>query len=505
MRSALRSLLFLAAAFLGLLRSPIAETQRPLDDARIQHGLVLLRITPAYYNQAAPWIREAADSYSALGLVASGERILALADQLQDASLIELQQVGSYRRSLAHIELSDSEANLAILRAEDPQFFQGLRPLPLGDGMRPGLDLTAVKIDTMFRVYRENNRVKELNAQTQSGVTVLPMAAFRTTDPFFSGITICGPTVCGLIRSADRERRTEAIPGPVIQAFLERSRELRSYAGFASQGFVLSELTDPALRELLKAGASGGALVARVVPGSSAAGQMLPGDVVLSIDGKRIDELGYYEQAGLGRQLAPLALALDGRGALRKPGDSVALVILRNGERRTLRLQLRRYTGEGERIRSRSEDAPSYLIENGLVFVEFTVSAAHSIFGAEWPTRAAELGFLYRTRRFYESGAAADRIILVSAVLPDEASRSYDRLAGAILRSVNGQPAADLRQLKKKLDEMEAAGTDTAVAEFSGERIIYLDLKNRRTIGQRILARYSIPAADNLSESAQRR
>ncbi len=500
------------AAFLLALASvsPIPSAPRrsasvALSDQDIQRGLVLLRITPLFYNQAAPWIQEGGESYSALGLVVAGGRILALADQLRDASLVEVQNSLSARRSLARIELSDEEINLALLRPEDPQFLRGLSPLAMGGALAPGQDVVAVKIDTLFRVYRETNRIKELNAQTRTGFTVLPIAAFRTTDPFFSGLTLCGGRVCGLIQSADRERRTEAIPTSVVQAFLQRATTPATYSGFVSMGFGLAELADPVLRERLgAAGQQGGALVTRVTPGASAYGALRAGDVLLSLDGRSIDEQGFYEHPGLGRQQASLLLAA-GRDGLRSPGQQVAAVVLRDGVKQSLSVRLRRYSGEGERIPSRSAGQPAYVIENGLVFVEFTAGAARQIFGNEWETRAIEFGFLYRTRRFYEKEGERDRILVLSAVLPDEANRSYDQFGGSVLETVDGKPVTGMKDLYDRIQELSDAGREYVAIGFSGDRILYLDLKNRQAINRRILQRYSIPAGSSFELDDQRR
>ena len=106
-----------------------AETDRePPLDLSIRKSVVLVRITPIFYNYAIPWVKQPGQSYTVVGLVMPGKKILVLANDIRDAALLEVTRYSSYERSLAKVDLLDIEANLALLSVEDESFFDNLLP-----------------------------------------------------------------------------------------------------------------------------------------------------------------------------------------------------------------------------------------------------------------------------------------------------------------------------------------------------------------------------------------
>lgn len=479
-----------------------AESITPLD-LSIRKSVVLVRISPIYYNYAIPWVRQGGSSYTVVGLVLPGKRILVLANDIRNAALLEVTRYSSYERSLAKVELLDIEANLAMLSVADDSFFDDLLPLPVASqDPAPGGTVSAVKIDSVFRVYREQLRVKEVNASADFGFTHLPVTVFRSSEPFQNGgVLLCEERhICGFIGYSDKEKRTESIPPSTFDAFRKRAsgsgRE--PYKGFVSQGFVLDQLVDPVQREYYRLPKKlRGALVSRVVPGTSAYGVLQPEDVLLSIDGVSVDDLGFYEDPRFGRQHALLlGNRRPGSFKKRRPGDTVPVRVFRKGKERTVQMKLRAYSGRAERIPWLVSGQPEYLVENGLLFLEMSVPLVRQLYGKAWQRSAIELAELYQRRRFYEQ-PGDDRIVLLAGVLPDPVTRGYGELRGAPIVSLEGKPVRNLREMRETILKLKAKGQATARLQLSGGQPIYINIADRDVINARVNKRYQIPASSS--------
>lgn len=476
-----------------------AETDRePPLDLSIRKSVVLVRITPIFYNYAIPWVKQPGQSYTVVGLVMPGKKILVLANDIRDAALLEVTRYSSYERSLAKVDLLDIEANLALLSVEDESFFDNLLPLPTGEDPAPGDAVTAVKVDQVFRVYREKLQIKEVNASADFGFTHLPVTVFRSSEPFQNGgILLCGVRhVCGFIGYSDQEKRTESIPPSTFEVFRKRA-SADVYAGFVAQGYVLDALVDPVQREYYRMPKSvRGALVSQVIPGTSAFGVLKPEDVLLSLDGVAVDDLGFYEDAQFGRQNA-LLLGNRSPHGIRRPGDTVKVRVFRDGKEQTLDMPLRAYSGRAERVRWLIQGQPEYLLENGLLFLEMSVPLLRQLYGKAWQRSAIELAEIYQDRRFYDHPGQDDRIILLAGALPDPVTRGYEELRAAPVVALNGKPIANLKQMREKILELKRSGQEIVQLELSGGQPVYLNIKDRDTINSRINERYQIPASSS--------
>lgn len=504
---------WLALGLLGLAAAPVTAPGGPAAslqatdlenngralplDLSIRKSVVLVRITPIYYNYAIPWVKQPGQSYTVVGLVVPGKKILVLANDIRNAALLEVTRYSSYERSLAKVERLDIEANLALLSVGDEAFFDNLLPLPAGRDPAPGGSVTAVKIDQVFRVYREKLQIKEVNASADFGFTHLPVTVFRSSEPFQNGgILLCEVRrVCGFIGYSDQEKRTESIPPSTFEVFRKRAQS-REYSGFVAQGYVLDQLVDPVQREYYRLPESvRGALVSQVVPGTSAYGVLKPEDVLVSIDGVAVDDLGFYEDKQYGRQHA-LLLGNRGPDGVRAPGEVVAVQVFRDGALRSVQMKLRSYSGRAERIPWLVQGEPDYLVENGLLFLEMSVPLVRQLYGKAWQRNAIELAQIFQEKRFYEK-PGDDRIVLLAGALPDPVTRGYEDLRGSPVVALDGKPIHNLKQMRETILERKRAGESIVRLELSGGQPVYLNIKDRDAINRRVNKRYQIPRSSS--------
>ena len=460
-----------------------------IAEGDIQRGLVRIRVSPVQYSYARPWILESGEEFTITGLVLPGNRILVIGSDVRNGNFLEASRFDSYQKYPAQKLLVDMEANLAILTVDRPEFFTGLSPIPMGEDPQTDDDLIAIRTSDLFRVYREAVHVIEIASNADYGLTHLPGAGFNSDDAFRTGGMLIKNCKLSAYVGYSGAKRVEAIPASTMRAFVERAAE-KKYAGFPAQGFQYREMVDPVLREYYGLAESmHGVFVSRVMPGTSAWGVLKKEDILLSIQGVRLDDRGYYKDPDLGRQRLHMLIIRDG-SRIRKPGERIKLEIFRDGQRQNVEMTLRVNEGLAERINWLVDGQPPYHIESGFVFLELSVPYLREAYGNNWRNRGDELTYLYNTSRYYDL-PGDDRIVVIGSVLPDEANRGMERMTAGRVRAINGEPLRNLAHLRKIIRERDSKKGLVRV-DLEDGRIFYLDTENRSSINRRIAQRYHI-------------
>jgi len=234
------------------------------------------------------------------------------------------------------------------------------------------------------------------------------------------------------------------IPTEVVRHFLTDVRDGR-YDGYPELGAFTSTLESPAARRRAGLAASeSGVRVDTVMPRSSADGHLLPGDVILAIDGHPIANDGTVARDGVRLSYGVL---LDAPQA----GGSVRISLLRDGERLERELLMTPYAPI-RRLGNRYDEAPRYYVYAGLVFVPLEREMLET-FGDAWAYKA-EKQLLYEFfTRFLEE---PERILMEPVVLlrrldhPVNANTPWSR--NLVVSKVNGRPIRGLADLIEAIE-----------------------------------------------------
>jgi hypothetical protein len=243
-------------------------------------------------------------------------------------------------------------------------------------------------------------------------------------------------------------------------------------------GVGTQDLESPALRA--RCGLTGretGALVMAVNHGAPAWEKLQSGDVILAIDGQPIaNDLSVASPHGA--RLTWVALLSE-----KQADDPVKLRLVRNGERleTTVRLHPWQPLVPGPHM----SDVTRYRIFGGAVFQPLTVDYLR----IDPETADHALVALYQQGNL-RTPARAEAIIL-SQVLPGEASRGYFEWFDEIVSRVQGQTPRDMAHLNEIIDS--ATGSWLEVEMASGARLV-LDLDECRRATPEILERFAIAA-----------
>lgn len=464
-------------------------------------SILRVNITSQGYNFALPWQKQRPNTRRGLGALLSENRVLVTAELAQDATYIELEQAASGKRITAKVEAVDYEINLAtIIPDADPgDFFRDMQPLELATSLKPSatlevwqfeangspvsstVDFNRVDLgpyfleDQFFLLFQANGAV-----QYRSGTFTLPVIH----EGKLAGM---------LVRYNSRDQVSDILPAAIVDRFL-KDAATPPYEGLPGFGVRMAPTLDPQLRSFLKLDAeNGGILITDVTPGfSAAAAGVQKGDVVVEMNGFKIDARGSYQDPDYG---------LLGSGHLARGkalvGDIMKLKLIRNGQPIDLDVALQRKQASDYLIDPYVFDRqPRYYILGGVLFQELTLPFLQ-LAGKEWRERASfRLVYAQANPEDYLKDGRR-KLVFISGVLPAPCTIGYERMSGLIVNQINGKDITDLQSLVEAVKHPSNGIHRIDVVD--GPRTIYLDDAQARLDNAEFLpARYRITALENL-------
>ena len=464
----------------------------PAGASALRAAIVSVRVTGQDWNPRAPWEKQPPWTRTVTGLVVPGHRILVASTAFGNHILVEAQKLGSEARTVARVALVDQEGPLALVEVDDPAFWQGLEPLPIAARAptEGALSIHRWQRSGLLDAYPATVRQVRSGRHGLSQTSLLTLEVATSAEGLGdSEVVVADGRVVGLVtgRSGDT---FAALAAPVLGQFLEGARD-GQWPGFARAGLSWQELTNPALREWLglREGETGVRLL-QVTPNGSAGGVLKPGDVLLEVDGAKLDATGRYEHPVYGRMLFA-QIFTDGR----KPGDALAARVLRDGQRLTVTLPLRRMQPEQDKVPPyQFGRGPDYVVVGGLVFQELTrpYLAAYG----DWARRAPPR-LLVALDREAEVTAEERRLVLLSAVLPDAANLGYQDARDLLVAQVNGRRVGSLDELRQALASPATGFHVIELKAGQGTRRVVIGVDEAKAAVARLRQAYGIDRMDS--------
>jgi len=507
----------LVAVLLTLAAPPVARAQEPLApeaepvaapaapptpastilNANLRSGVVRVQVTGQEWNWQTPWAKQPPWTRPITGLVVPGQRILCASVAFGNHLLVEVQKLGDEARTPGRVVLADPEGPLALIAVDDPDFWDDLEPLPLADPVPRAGEVAILRWRPSGLLDSYPGSVRQVRAGRHglSRTHLLTLDVATGADGLgASEVVVADEKVVGLLTGRARDTWA-AIASPVLEQFVAEAAG-GDWRGFPRGGFAWQNLTNPALRESLGlAGDETGVRLTRVLPHGTVAGALQTGDVILEVEDVPIDSTGHYDHPIYGRMLFALLFS-DGR----RPGGTLDVKILRDGERRTVATPLRRIQAEADKIPPYVYGrGPDYAVVGGLVFQELTVPYL-TTFG-DWQRRGPPRLLIAYEREAATPSPESPRIVLLSSVLPDAANLGYEGVRNLIVERVNGRRIGSMDDLREAFLSPEGR---FHVVEFlpglAPERLV-LDVEQTRASEERVRAAYGVDQLD--SESAR--
>ena len=462
-------------------------------------SVVRVNVTSQPYDFLRPWSKRPPFQRRAVGAVLPGSRVLTTAEQVANATYLELEKPDSGEKCPATVEVVDYECNLALVKPAETDFLKPFKPLALAE---PG-------VGDDLAIWQLENNGTLLN--TRALLTTVEVGSYPTGDSAFllyrmttslqqrdSGFTSPvaknGALVGMLLRFDSRSQTADAIPTPVIRHFLKAAAARGGYTGFPRVGMGRATLRDPQLRRYAGLTNGGdGVYVTEVEPGGPAdqAGIRV-GDVLMAIGTNAVDRDGNYVDARYGKVSMGHLISCE-----HFDGEKVPFQLMRQGKEITCQVTLTHPDPAASIIEPYTLDAaPRYYILGGVVFQELSRQFLKE-WGPEWTSKAPER-FLYYDcyQRELFKDDPRQRIVILSNVLPSPCTVGYEELNCLVVTKVNGvalKSLADLEgALAKPIDGFHRIGLLGSPGE------IILDAAEVSAIEPALIRNYNLPAIKRL-------
>ena len=439
------------------------------------------------YDQ--PWQSDGPSSSSGSGAIietSRGLRVLTNAHCVSNHVFIEVRRYGRPQKYEAEVEGLGHECDLALLRVDDDDFFQGTTPIPIGPlpRLRDRVSVCGYPIGGERLSITEGivSRI-ELVSYAQSNRELLAVQIDAAINAGNSG----GPVIdngrlVGVAFQAldDAESVGYVIATPVVEHFLE-DVENGVYEGFPALGATTQPLESGAHRRALglPAEEKGGVLVKGVSVEGSAYGVLEPGDVILTLDGVPISADGTVEIED-----GPL-IHFGYVVASRHVGQRMPAEIWRHGHRMSCLLDLQPppYLVAEDRYDVR----PSYFVYGGMLFVPLTRDYLKTWGDSWWQSAPRELVHLYENEM-----RTPDRreVVVLQKVLADRVNGGYHDLENLVVTHVSDVAVRDLAHLVEVVET--EAGPFVRMTGSDGTRVV-LDRAQVQERHDPLLQRYGVP------------
>lgn len=475
-----------------LVPTPAVPSEGREEAVRIRTAIVKIKNVSQRPDYGSPWLRQDFAVGRGSGVIIPGNRVMTNAHVVSDSRYLEVEKEDSGTPYGAVVSYIGHDCDLALLDVLDPEFFEGTSHLefhreipPLGTmveayGFPAGgrrITVTRGVVSRLdYTLYSHSARDYHLIAQIDAAVNPGNSGGPVLRDGKIAGIVFQG------VQPA--ENVGHVIPITVIDHFLEDIKDGR-YDGYPDLGIITVNLLNPAYREYagLPEGRTG-VVAAALVEGHSAQGLVMPGDLLLAIDGNPIRNDGTILIGGENYFLEEVV-------ERKQAGDEVVIDLIREGKEISLRIPLRK----GRKMLrnwNEYEASPEYLLFAGLLFQPLSREYLKT-WSEDWASRSdPRLAYYYSYYDEDRIHRERPEIVVLSRVLAAPVNQYYADFSQRVVDRVNGMKISALADLERAFARPVG---DFHLVEFDGGGPpVVLDASAAEEEHGQILERYRIPA-----------
>lgn len=455
------------------------DIEEPQNDPL--NAVVRIETVSTTPNYLLPWQNRTPQSSSGSGVVIQGNQILTNAHNVADSTLLTVRKQNEDTLFVAKVKFVDHECDLALLTVDDPAFFSDITPMEFAETPPPQSMVIAAGFpiggDGLSLTQGIISRI-EVRSYAHSDKNLLTAQIDASINPGNSG----GPVfykgkVVGIAFQGSRrgESLGYMIPYEIISHFFDDIKDGK-VDGFGSLGFLYLPLDNPDTRAFLKMKPDQTGILVRKVFKETVDNGLKAGDVILSIDGKKVANNGNIRLAdGQPRYFSTVISA-------KQIGETVKVELLRNGKVLTFDMPVQKTNEQVEPYLY--DKRPEYFIIGGLVFTRLTSSYLLT-FGSNTPP----IAMIEKLRDVKDS--PDDNVVVLTQVLGDEVNVGYQNFDSMVLVSINGKKVHNLREA---VELVESCKDEYITFEFEDDIPVTLNIGKLREATPRILERYNITA-----------
>jgi len=461
--------------------------------APVANSLVRIQETSQEPNYKAPWSGGEVSGGVGAGFIIADNRIMTNAHVVSNARFLTVSKEGDPKLYPARALFVAHDCDLALLTVDNPDFFKDTTALGFGGipaiestvsvyGYPIGGDRLSVTRGVVSRIdfqpYSHSGVDSHLTIQIDAAIN-----PGNSGGPVMQDGKVIGVAFQGY--SGDVAQNVGyMIPTPVIRRFL-KDVEDGHYDRYVDLTLSYYPLQNPAKRQSLGlSDGNSGVFVGSVYGGGVADGVILPGDVLLKIDGLPIASDGTVSIDGDPVEMAEVV-------ERKFKGDKVSFEILRDKKSLSATIALTHAWPFTLQANAYNEK-PRFVVFGGLVFQPVDAN-----FIAEHNPDDLRLRYLYNqfiTQNIYRERT---EIVVLSSILADPINAYSQDFRYDVVNKINGQKI-------DRIDDVAAAfkkEADYYVIEMLGQgRPIVLERKAVEEARKRILSRYRVPTEENLQK-----
>jgi S1-C subfamily serine protease len=452
-------------------------------DESVKDSIVKIYTVAKVPNYSIPWNSSIRRSHGS-GSIIEGNRILTNAHVVANETFIEVKRYGETKRYEAEVEFISHQVDLALLKVKDESFFQGTKSLSLGElpklqqsitvyGFPMGGNALSVSTGVVSRIeHTRYAHSAEIFLAIQIDAAINPG---NSGGPAISDGKIAGVVMQQIKRS---QNIGYLVPPEVVRHFLDDVKDGKC-DGVASLGIGTQKMENEALREVYKMGENqSGVMVLDISEKSSLYGVLEKGDVLLSVDGHKIENDGTVEFTD--EQYTSYLYYVDQK----QIGESVKLSVLRDGKVLNLVVPLTNIADDDLLVKTVEHDVmPRYFIYDGYVFTPLTRNLLITSRSTLLQLREASSKWAKKDR---------DEVVVLLKVLADKSNRGDHSFSLWMVDRVNGKPFKNFKEFTQLLRDYK--GEFLVLENEDGVRVA-IDTKKAKEVEKSILQRYSIPSA----------
>lgn len=455
-------------------------------ESEVKEAIVKIYTIYNEYDYYEPWQMLGQRERSGSGCIIKGSRILTDAHVVGNQTFVQVRRAGQAKKYTAEVEVVAHECDLAILRVRDDSFFSAVKPLEIGGlagvgdrvavyGFPQGGDVLCITEGVVSRV--------EHRRYTHSNAYLLTCQIDAAINPGSSGgPVIKGDKIVGIAFQAGRgENVGYMVPVPVIEHFLKDIGDGK-YDGIPGLEISWQEMENLDIRDKFSLGEKqSGILVNKVYPDSPLNGILKSGDIILSIDGKDIENDGTIEFRKNERTFFEYVVQN------KYINDLVEFEILRDNKIMNIMAKLSVRIDSCRLVPNEQYDvAPTYYILGGLVFEPLTLNFLERWWEDWWDEAPRNLV------NYYYRGEPTDdqrQIILLVKVLADEINVGYHDWRYNVISYVNGKKISTIKDLVSAFENYK--GKYHTIVDEQGYQIV-LEKSKADENSRRILEKYKV-------------
>ena len=387
---------------------------------------------------------------SGSGTVIHGNRILTNAHVVANASYVQAQKHNDPRRYQAHVSFISHEADLALITVDDPEFFNDLTALTIGELPNPRQEVSVYGYPMggkSLSITRGILSRVEQQVYAHAGTYLLAGQIDAAINPGNSGgPVIVDQQIVGVVMQANSGRRTENlgyfVPPSIISHVLRDSQD-NVNDGFPDLGFRTQTLDSPAAKAAYGLDEDqDGVLVIKVFDDSPAYGILQENDVIIKIDDYPIADDGSIK---LSEDLTTdYKHAID----LHHIDESIIISYSRDGEINTATLVAERSRDSYSLVAGEKFDKiPKYYIYGGVLFVPLNMNLIKR-WGNDW-ARSAPVSLLQARNEW--SSPERRELIVALQVMAADVNLGYHDWRNWVVDFVNDEPVRDFNHFSALL------------------------------------------------------